>query len=69
MKNIAVSLIVDGKFKNVLIPQEFVGELSVKLREEGKYAVHFADETVMAEGIVVLAIGSKQRVMVLELED
>jgi hypothetical protein len=64
MENIAVSLIVKGEFKNVVIPKSLVGDLAVILREEGKCPVHFADKTVMAEGMVILAKGEKLQVMV-----
>lgn len=64
MDTVAVSLIVNGEFKTVVIPREMLGELAVKLREEGKYAVHFAEETVMAEGMVILAKGVNHQLMV-----
>jgi hypothetical protein len=64
MENIAVSLIVKGEFKNVVIPKSLVGDLAVMLREEGKCPVHFADKTIMTEGMVILAKGEKLQVMV-----
>lgn len=64
MENIAVSLIVKGEFKNVVIPKILVSDLAVMLREEGKCSVHFADKTVTAEGMVILAKGEKLQVMV-----
>jgi hypothetical protein len=69
MKNIAVSLIVDGAFKNVLIPSKMVNELAVKLREEGKYAVHTSKESYVAEGFVVIAKGSNKRLMLFSDDD
>jgi flagellar motor component MotA len=69
MENVAVSLIVDGKFKNVVMPKGFISPLANKLREEGKYAVHFAEETVMAEGILILAKGVKHQFMIFPNED
>lgn len=65
MENVAVALIVDGALRNVVMPKELLCALAVKLREEGKYMVHFAEESVEAEGIVVLAKGSKNGIMVL----
>lgn len=64
MENVSVSLIVSGKFKNVVMPKELLSALAVKLREDGEYPVHFAEETVIAEGIVILAKGSKNKLMV-----
>lgn len=64
MKNIAISLIVDGAFKNVLIPSEMVNELAVNLRKVGKYAVHTSKESYEAEGFVVIAKGLNKRLMV-----
>lgn len=64
MEEIAVSLIVKGEFKNVVIPKDLLAELAVTLRKDGKCPVHFADKTVMAEGIVILAKGEKLQVMV-----
>jgi len=69
MGNVAVSLIVDGGFRRVLMTKEMLSELSVKLREKGKYPVHFADESVEAEGIVILAKGSKHSLMVIPNEE
>jgi hypothetical protein len=40
-------------------------DLTVKLREEGKCPVIFADETVIAEGIIIMAKGTKNGIMVL----
>lgn len=64
MENIAVSLIVKGEFKNIVIPKSLVGDLAVMLRKEGKCPVHFENKTVMAEGMVILAKGEKLQVMV-----
>ncbi|WP_437830556.1 hypothetical protein ACQRXC_03815 [Niallia taxi] len=61
---IAVSLIVDGAFKNVLIQSEMVNELAHNLRKVGKYAVHTSKESYEAEGFVVIAKGSNKRLMV-----
>ncbi len=65
MEDIAVSLIVDGSFKNVVIPKNMLSELSVKLREEGKYFVHTLKESYEVEGVVIMAKGSKDGLMVL----
>lgn len=65
MKDIAVSLVVDGSFKNVIIPSNMLSELSVKLREEGKYFVHTSKDSYEVEGILVTAKGSKNGLMVL----
>ncbi|GKU81220.1 hypothetical protein NCCP28_06160 [Niallia sp. NCCP-28] len=64
MNNIAVSLIVDGTFKNLLIPHEMVNELAVKLREEGKYFVHTLNDSYEVEGFVVIGKGSNKKMMV-----
>jgi hypothetical protein len=65
MENIAISLIVDGSMKNMIMPKNMLGELAVKLREEGKYMVHTSKESYEAEGFVVLAKGTKNGVMLL----
>jgi hypothetical protein len=64
MKNVAIHLIVDGLLKPVIIPKELLSDLAVKLREEGVYPVQFAEETVIAEGFVVVAKGTKNGVMI-----
>ncbi len=64
MKNIAISLIVDGAFKNVLIPSDMVNELALNLRKVGKYTVHTSKESYEAEGFVVIAKGSNKKLMV-----
>lgn len=64
MKNIAISLIVDGAFKNVLIPSDMVIELAHNLRKVGKYAVHTSKENYEAEGFVIIAKGSNKKLMV-----
>lgn len=63
-ERLAVSLIVDGSFNNVVISKELLSELSQTLREEGRCAVHLANKTLFAEGLVVLGKGSKNQVMV-----
>lgn len=65
MEHIGVSLIVDGNFKNGVMPKEMISDLAEMLRNEGKTMVHFAKESVEAEGIVILAKGSKHSLMVL----
>ncbi len=65
MENIAVSLIVEGSFKNVVISKEMLSELAVKLREEGKYFVHTLKGSYQVEGVVITAKGSKNGLMVL----
>jgi hypothetical protein len=65
MKNIAVSLVVDGGFKNVLMPPKLLGELALKLREEGKCTVVLMEETVIVEGFIVSAKDSKNSFMIL----
>jgi hypothetical protein len=65
MENVAVHLIVDGALKPVVIPKYLLIDLTVKLREEGKCPVIFADETVIAEGIIIMAKGTKNGIMVL----
>lgn len=62
--NLAVSLIVDGSFNNVVISKEMLSELSQTLREEGKCTVYLANKTLIAEGLVILGKGSKNQVMV-----
>ncbi|WP_223591089.1 hypothetical protein [Neobacillus bataviensis] len=66
MSNLAVSLIVNGEFTNsILISNEMLIEIAVNLREEGKCSVHFADEIVEAEGIVILANGFRHGIIML----
>lgn len=60
MRNtIAVSLVVDNGFKNVVMPNDLFLELAKELRERGETEVHFASESVMAKGMVVVAKGFK----------
>jgi hypothetical protein len=65
MKNVAVHLIVEGALMPVRISTNLLSDLSVKLREEGKCPVIFVDKTVIAEGIVVMAKGTKNGIMIL----
>lgn len=65
MANVAVSLIVEGSLKTVVMPNEMLSELAVKLREEGKCAVHTIDDSYQAEGFVVLGRGTKNGIMIL----
>lgn len=69
MKNIAVTVIVQGSFKNVVIPKDMLSELALKLREEGKYFIHTTKESYEIEGVVIPAKGSKYRLMVLPDSD
>ncbi|MFE8701120.1 hypothetical protein ACFYKX_10995 [Cytobacillus sp. FJAT-54145] len=64
METIVVSLIVKGEFKNVIMTKDMLGDLSLKLREEGVVPVHLAKETVLAEGVVVFGKGAKHQLMV-----
>lgn len=64
MKSIAVSLIVDGAFKNVLIPPELLNELATKLREEGKYTVYTSVDKYDVEGFLIIGKGSNKKLMV-----
>jgi hypothetical protein len=68
MKNIAVSLVVDGGFKNVLMPPKLLGDLALKLRDEGKCTVVLVEEAIIVEGFVVSAKGSKNSFMVFDTE-
>ncbi|MGG3734496.1 hypothetical protein ABET14_04730 [Heyndrickxia coagulans] len=66
MENIAVSLIVDGGFKNVAISQDMLNELAIKLRKEGKCFVHTQKGSYEVEGIVITAKGVTNSLMVLQ---
>lgn len=66
MENIAVSLIVDGSFKNVAISQDMLNELAIKLRKEGNCFVHTQKGSYEVEGIVITAKGMKNSLMVLQ---
>lgn len=63
-KYLAVTLIVNGEFKNMRIPSEMVCELAEKLRNEGVCAVHTPKETYSCEGLLVVAKDSKNRFMI-----
>lgn len=64
-ENVTVSLIVDGGFMVVTMPQRLLSELAIKLRKEGDCPVHLAEKSVIAEGFAVLAKGSKHALMVI----
>ncbi|MCT2342620.1 hypothetical protein M4D71_00610 [Niallia taxi] len=64
MNCIAGSLIVDGAFKNVLIPPDMLNELATKLREEGKYTVYTSVDKYDVEGFLVIGKGSNKKLMV-----
>lgn len=65
MKNVAVALIVNGSFQSVIMPQKLIGDLAEKFRTEGKTMVHFQDNSVEAEGILILAKNADHTTMIL----
>lgn len=63
--NIACTLVTNGNFKNVVIPEELLVELVKSLRNNGKEIVHLANESLEVEGLYISAKDSKTSIMVI----
>lgn len=67
--NIECFLVTEGKFEKAVIPEEFLLRLSKTLRTKGNETVHFAERSIIVEGIYIPAKGSKTRLMSFQDEE
>ena len=63
MKPIDCFLITDGKFKPVIIPEDFLIELCRNLRNEGVETVQLKDGAIQVEGVYIPAKGSNLKLL------
>ena len=63
--NIGCFLLIGGMFKEAIIPEELIIKLLISLRENGEEVVHFADKSLLVEGVYIPAKGSNTTLLAL----
>ena len=63
MKNISVFLVTEGSFQVAVLPKSLLTSLVDSLKIEGKTDVHFADKSILVEGIYIPAKNSKTKMI------
>lgn len=53
----------DGTFKASLLPEDMTLDLIKSIREKGVETIHFADESILCEGIFIPAKDTKHGIM------
>lgn len=67
--NIECFLVSNGVFEKAVMPEFLLVELAKTLRIKGKETVHFADKSIVVEGVYIPAKGSKTRLMAFQDEE
>lgn len=63
MKNITVFLVTEGTFHAAVLPKNLLVNLVDELKSKGKTDVHFADKSILVEGIYIPAKNSKTKLI------
>jgi hypothetical protein len=67
--NIGCYLITEGKCEATTIPDNLLVDLCKSLRTNGTETVHFADRSVLVEGLYIPAKGSKNSLVIVPNEE
>lgn len=63
--DIGCYLVTEEKLEKALLPEELLLGLAKSLREKGKEEVHYANRSIVVEGIYIPAKGTKTSLMLL----
>lgn len=67
MNTVNVYLVAEGRFETAVLPTEFINDLTIKLRSEGKVPVYFDNgKCKVVEGLFVPAKGAKFNLMIFD---